>query len=318
MNRFCVVLLTCFATAAAAQTYPDRPVRVIVPFSTGSAVDTIARVIGAQMAEQMGQQLVIENRTGANGIIAAEAVVKSPADGYTLFFPNDGMMAANPAMFAKIPYDPIRDFAPVTLVSSIPLLLVAHPSLPVTNVQELVALAKSKPGTINYGTSGNGSAQHLAMALFASASGAPMTHVPYKSLGAAFNDLLGGHIPVMFAGMSNVVPLMKDNKLRVLAVSSARRSPALPEVPTAAEQGVPGYGYAAWNGIVAPAGTPAPVIAKLHAEMVRAMANPAVRGKLAPLGFELIGSTPAEFGALIRSDVERIGALIRASGIKAE
>ncbi len=309
--------LLAFCSALGAQTFPDKPVRIVVPFGTGSAVDTIARVVGAQVAEQIGQPVIIDNRTGANGIIAAEAVARSAPDGYTLFMPNDGMMAANPAMYAKLPYDPLKDFLPVTLFSTVPLVLVVNPSVPAKNLAEFVALAKAKPDSINYSSTGAGAAQHLAMEFFMEASGTRLTHVPYKAMGPALADVLAGHVPAMFSGMSNVITLVRDGKLRALGASTAKRSSAMPEVPTIAEAGVPGYSYAAWNGVVAPAGTPPDVIRKLHAEFSKAIAAPAVRAKLSTLGFELSGDGPAEFGALIRADFARYGKLIRTLGITA-
>ena len=231
--------------------------------------------------------------------------------------PNDGMMAANPAMYAKLPYDPLKDFLPVTLFSTVPLVLVVNPAFPAKTVGELVALAKAKPGSINFSSTGSGAAQHLAMEFFMEASGTRLTHVPYKAMGPALADVLAGHVPVMFSGMSNVISLVRDGKLRALGASTAKRSSAMPEVPTVAEAGVAAYNYAAWNGVVAPAGTPPEVIRKLHAEFAKAIASPAVRARLATLGFELSGDGPAEFGALIRSDVARYGKLIRALGITA-
>ena len=309
--------LLCAPLPAAAQSFPDRPIKLIVPFGAGSAVDTIARAIAAQVAEQTGQALLVDNRTGANGIIAAEAAAKSPADGYTLFMPNDGIMAANPALHAKLPYDPIKDFAPVTLTSTVPLVLVGNPAFAAKTVPELIALAKAKPGSINYSSTGSGSAQHLAMEFFIEAAGVKMTHVPYKAMGPALTDVIAGTVPLMFSGMSNVIALVKDGKLRVYGVSTPKRSTAMPDAPTIAEAGLPGYGYAAWNGIVAPAATPPEVVRKLHSEFAKAIANPALRAKLASLGFDLVGAGPEEFGNLIKTDVARLGKLVRAAGIQA-
>ena len=309
--------LLCAPLPAAAQSFPDRPIKLIVPFGAGSAVDTIARAIAAQVAEQTGQAVLVDNRTGANGIIAAEAAAKSPADGYTLFMPNDGIMAANPALHAKLPYDPIKDFAPVTLTSTVPLVLVGNPAFAAKTVPELIALAKAKPGSINYSSTGSGSAQHLAMEFFIEAAGVKMTHVPYKALGPALTDVIAGTVPLMFSGMSNVIALVKDGKLRVYGVSTPKRSTAMPDAPTIAEAGLPGYGYAAWNGIVAPAATPPEVVRKLHSEFAKAIANPALRAKLASLGFDLVGAGPEEFGNLIKTDVARLGKLVRAAGIQA-
>jgi tripartite-type tricarboxylate transporter receptor subunit TctC len=309
--------LLCAPLPAAAQSFPDRPIKLIVPFGAGSAVDTIARAIAAQVAEQTGQAVLVDNRTGANGIIAAEAAAKSPADGYTLFMPNDGIMAANPALHAKLPYDPIKDFAPVTLTSTVPLVLVGNPAFAAKTVPELIALAKAKPGSINYSSTGSGSAQHLAMEFFIEAAGVKMTHVPYKAMGPALTDVIAGTVPLMFSGMSNVIAFVKDGKLRVYGVSTPKRSTAMPDAPTIAEAGLAGYGYAAWNGIVAPAATPPEVVRKLHSEFAKAIANPALRAKLASLGFDLVGAGPEEFGNLIKTDVARLGKLVRAAGIQA-
>jgi len=309
------VVMATFSSATWAQGFPDRPIKLVVPFGAGSAVDTIARAIAAQAGEQMGQAIQIDNRTGANGIIAAEAVARSAPDGYTLFMPNDGIMAANPALYAKLPYDPVKDFAAITLTSTVPLVLVSHPSFAASTVQEFIAQAKAKPGALNFTSTGSGSAQHLAMEFLIDAAGIKLTHVPHKAMGAALTDLMAGTIPVMFTGISNVVNLAKEGKVKVLAVSTPKRSPAMPNVPTIAESGVSGYGYAAWNGIVAPAGTPPEVIRRLHNEFAKAMANPAVRAKLGGLGFDLVGAGPQEFGELIRGDVVRLGRLVRTAGI---
>jgi tripartite-type tricarboxylate transporter receptor subunit TctC len=309
------VVMATFSSATWAQGFPDRPIKLVVPFGAGSAVDTIARAIAAQAGEQMGQAIQIDNRTGANGIIAAEAVARSAPDGYTLFMPNDGIMAANPALYAKLPYDPVKDFAAITLTSTVPLVLVSHPSFAASTVQEFIAQAKAKPGALNFTSTGSGSAQHLAMEFLIDAAGIKLTHVPHKAMGAALTDLMAGTIPVMFTGISNVVNLAKEGKVKVLAVSTPKRSPAMPNVPTIAESGVSGYGYAAWNGIVAPAGTPPEVIRRLHNEFSKAMANPAVRAKLGGLGFDLVGAGPQEFGELIRGDVVRLGRLVRTAGI---
>ena len=316
LSGVALALLSGLAMGVSAQGFPDRPIKLVVPFGAGSAVDTIARAIAAQASEQMGQPIQIDNRTGANGIIAAEAVARSAPDGYTLFMPNDGIMAANPALYAKLPYDPVKDFTAVILTSTVPLVLVTHPSFPAANVQEFVAQAKAKPGALNFTSTGSGSAQHLAMEFLIDAAGIKLTHVPHKAMGAALTDLMAGTIPVMFTGISNVVGLAKEGKVKVLAVSTSRRSSAMPQVPTLAESGVTGYHYAAWNGIVAPSGTPAEVVRRLHTEFAKAMNHPNVRSKLGGLGFDLVGSGPQEFGDLIRTDVQRLGRLVRTAGIQ--
>jgi tripartite-type tricarboxylate transporter receptor subunit TctC len=243
-------------------------------------------------------------------------VARSAPDGYTLFMPNDGIMAANPALYARLPYDPVKDFTAITLTSTVPLVLVTHPSFPASNLQEFVAQAKAQPGGINFTSTGSGSAQHLAMEFLIDAAGIKLTHVPHKAMGAALTDVMAGTIPAMFTGISNVVALARDGKVKVLGVSTSQRSAAMPTVPTLAEAGVNGYAYAAWNGIVAPAGTPPAVVQRLHTEFSKAMANPAVRAKLGSLGFNLVGAGPQEFADLIRNDVQRLGRLVRSAGIQ--
>ncbi len=310
-------VLVMAAGAASAQSYPVRPVRVVTPFTAGSAADSLARVLGQKLSDAWGRQMVIDNRTGANTIIGSEAVAKSPPDGYTLLL-NNVTLAINPALYSKIPYDVLKDFAPISLTAAILVALVVHPSLPVKSVRELIALAKAHPGQINYASGGNGSAQHLPMEMLRLATGINLVHVPYKGLGPAFSDLLGGHMPVMFAGVSNVVPYLETGRLRVLAIGSVKRSPALPDVPTVAEAGVPGFEFDAWIGYLAPAGTPKDVIVKLHADITRALGAPGVPEKLTALGFNIVGGPPEQFAALIRNDIARFGKLIREAGIRVE
>ena len=313
-------LTGCLAASAAltatAQGFPDRPLRLVIPFGAGSAVDTIGRTIASQVATQIGQSVVIDNRTGANGIIAAEMVAKSPGDGHTLFMPNDGILAANPVLYSKLPYDTLRDFTAVTLTSTVPLALVAHPAFPAASVAELLAQARNRPGAIDFTSTGVGSAQHLAMEFLIDLGGIRMNHVPHKAMGQALADVVGGTIPVMFSGMSNVIGFVREGKLKLLGVSSAKRSPAAPQWPTIAESGLPGYSYVAWNGIVVPSTTPAAIVRRLHDEIARAMNEPSVRDKLAGLGFELVGDGPEVFGQRIRDDVSRLGRLVRAAGIQ--
>jgi len=306
------------AACASAQNYPTRPVRVIAPFTAGSAIDTLARVIGQKLADSWGQQMIIDNRVGANGIIGTEAAAKSPADGYTLYFGNVSTLAVNPHLYSKLSYNPVKDFAPVSLTASIPLVLVVHPSLPVKSVKELIALAKARPGQLNYASGGVGSAQHLPMEMLRVAAGIDLVHVPYKGLGPAYSDVLGGQVPMMFSGISNVVPYRNSGRLRVLAIGSLKRSPALPDVPTVAESGVPGYIFEAWSGYLVPAATPKDVIVKIHAEIDRALALTDVQQKLSALGFDLVGGTPQEFAALIKTDLARFGKLVKDASIRAE
>jgi tripartite-type tricarboxylate transporter receptor subunit TctC len=306
------------AAALQAQNYPAKPVRVITPFTAGSAIDTLARVLGQKMGDGWGQQVVIDNRIGANGIIGTEAAAKAPPDGYTIHLGNISTLAVNPHLYLKLPYDALRDFVPITLAATIPVVLVVHPSLPVKSVKELIALAKARPGQLNYASGGTGSAQHLPREMLRVEAGINIVHVPYKGLGPAFSDVLGGQVPMMFAGVSNVVPHMKTGRLRVLAIGSPKRSPTLPEVPTVAESGVAGFDFDSWTGYLAPAGTPKEIIVKLHADITRTLGLPEVKDKLTTLGFDLVGGTPDVFAALIKTDIARFGKLIKAAGIQAE
>ena len=306
------------ATLTHAQNFPVKPVRVITPFTAGSAIDTLARVVGQKLGDTWGQQVVIDNRIGANGIIGTEAAAKAPPDGYTVYLGNISTLAVNPHLYLKLPYDALRDFAPVTLAATIPVVLVVHPSLPVKSVRELIPLAKAHPGQLNYASGGTGSAQHLPMEMLRVETGINIVHVPYKGLGPAFSDVLGGQVPMMFTGVSNVVPYMKTGRLRVLAIGSPKRSATLPEVPIVAEAGVPGFDFDSWTGYLVPVGTPRELIVKLHADITRTLAAPEVRDKLVTLGFDLVGGTPEAFATLIRNDIARFGKLIKAAGIKAE
>jgi tripartite-type tricarboxylate transporter receptor subunit TctC len=303
---------------AVAQTYPDKPVRLIVPLSAGSAVDTLARIPAQKLSELWGQQMIVDNRVGANGTIGTEAAAKSPPDGYTLLLTNDAALATSPALYPKLPYDPVRDFAPITLAASIPVILVVNSSLPVNSVKDLIGLAKTKPGQIHYASGGNGSAQHVPMEMFKQAAGIDLVHVPYKGLGPAFNDVVAGQIPVMFAGLSNVFPHIKSGRIRALAIGSARRSPAMPDVPTMQEAGVAGFDYAAWAGFLAPAGTPAPIIEKLNSDLVKVLGLPDVKEKLSALGFEIAPGTPAEFGELIRREMGKVAKVVKQAGIRVD
>ncbi len=304
------------AAVAHAQNFPAKPVRVITPFTAGSAIDTLARVLGQKFGDTWGQQVVVDNRVGANGIIGTEAAAKAPPDGYTLYLGNISTLAVNPHLYLKLPYDAVRDFAPVTMAATIPVVLVVHPSLPVKSVKELIALARAHPGELNYASGGTGSAQHLPMEMLRVDAGINIVHVPYKGLGPAFSDVLGGQVPMMFTGVSNVVPYMKSGRLRVLAIGSPKRSATLPEVPTVAEAGVPGFDFDSWTGYLVPIGTPKEIIAKLHADITRTLTQPDVREKLIALGFDLVGGTPEALATLIRNDIARFGKLIKAAGIK--
>jgi tripartite-type tricarboxylate transporter receptor subunit TctC len=313
-----VLSLLLWVAQAAAQTWPNKPVHLIVPFSAGSAVDTLARIPGQKLSELWGQQVVVDNRVGANGTIGTEAAAKAPADGYTLVLANDAGLATSPALYPKLPYHPLRDFAPITLAASIPIVLVVNSSFPASSVQELVKEAMANPGKINYASGGNGSAQHLPMEMFKLAAGIDLVHVPYKGLGPAFNDVVAGQIPVMFAGMSNVFPHVKSGRIRVLAIGSAKRSGAMPDVPTMQEAGVAGFDYAAWAGFLAPTGTAPAVVEKVNADLKKVLGMPAVRDKLVALGFEVSPGTPQEFGAMIQRETAKVAKLVKEAGIRAD
>ena len=289
-----------------------------MPFSAGSAVDTLARIPGQKLSELWGQPVVVDNRVGANTIIGTEAAAKAPPDGYTLVLTNDGALATNPALYPKLPYNPVRDFAPIALAASIPIVLVVNASFPASSVQELVREAKANPGKINYASGGNGSAQHLPMEMFKLAAGVDLVHVPYKGLGPAFNDLVAGQIPVMFAGMSNVFPHVKSGRIRVLAIGGAKRSAAMPDVPTMQEAGVAGFDYAAWAGFLAPAGTSPAIVEKVNTDLKKVLGMPEVLDKLSALGFEVSPGTPQELGAKIEREMAKVAKLVKDAGIRAD
>ena len=316
MRIAALVSLLLLIAQASAQTYPDKPVRLIVPLSAGSAVDTLARIPAQKLSELWGQQIVVDNRVGANGTIGTDAAAKAPPDGYTLLLTNDAALATSPALYPKLPYDPVRDFAPITLAATIPVILVVNSSFSVSNVEELIKAAKARPGQIHYASGGNGSAQHLPMEMFKLTAGIDLVHVPYKGLGPAFNDVVAGQIPVMFAGMSNVFPHLKSGRIRALAIGSAKRSAAMPDVPTMQEAGVAGFDYAAWAGFLAPTGTPPAIIEKLNGDLSKALMLPEVRDKLATLWFEVSPGTPQEFGAMIRREISKVGNVVRDASIR--
>jgi len=314
------ILLCCAlaSLAANAQQYPTRPVRFVVPFAPGGSVDTLARTIGPKLADSMGQQIVVDNRPGGNGDIGMLIVAKAPPDGYTILLGYIANLAIAPSLYAKMSYDPLKDYAPITQVATSPNVLTAHPSVPASGLKELVALAKAKPGAVNFASTGVASVGHLTGELLNSLAGMKMTHVPYKGGGQAIIDLVGGHVQVMFSGFSAAMPHIKSGKVRALAVTGAKRSPALPEVPTIAEQGFPGVEATAWYGVLAPAGTPRPVIVRLHAELVKSLKMPDVVQRLDALGFEIAGTTPEQFGAYMRSETGKWAKVVKASGARPE
>ncbi|HYQ99215.1 MAG TPA: tripartite tricarboxylate transporter substrate binding protein, partial [Casimicrobiaceae bacterium] len=293
-------------------------VRLVVPFTPGGSTDILARAVGQKLSESWGQPVVVDNRPGAGGIIGMETVAKSAPDGYTLVMGHIGTLAANPALYKTLPYDPVKDFAPVTLIARVPNVLVVGPAVPSRSVAELIALAKAKPGKLDYGSGGNGSAAHLATEYFKLKAGVDLQHIPYKGTAPALQDLLGGQIALMITGLPPVLPHVKAGKLRILGVASAQRLRQFPEIPTIAESGVPGFEATQWYGILAPAATPKEIVAKLNREFVKALRDPAVGEKLAGEGADPVGDTPGEFAAFIASEIDLWGKVIRATGAKAE
>jgi tripartite-type tricarboxylate transporter receptor subunit TctC len=313
-----LALLAAACGDALAQKYPARSVRLVLPFAAGSAVDVLARLYAQRMSESWGQQVVVDNRTGANGIIGMEIAARAPADGYTVGMGNIATLAINPSLYPKQPYDVLRDFAPVSLAATISNCLVVHPSLPVKSVKELVVLAKARPGELNYASGGVGSAQHIPMELLKAMTGVSIVHVAYKGLTPAFNDVLAGQVPMMVSGLVTALPHHKMGRLRVLATTGVKRTSAAPDIPTIAETGLPGYEADSWTGFLVPTGTPPEIIARLHAEVARVSGLPDTRQRLTAVGFEVIGSSPEVFATLIRTDIARLGKVIRDAGIRAE
>ena len=316
--RFVPALLLCAATLAQAQPYPAKPIHLIVPFPPGGGNDTVARAIAQQIGPDLGQPLVIDNKPGAGGAVGAELAAKAPPDGYTLFLAGVGSHVVNPNVHAKLAYDPVKDFAPVTLIASAPSVLVVNPSVPARTVAELTAYARAHPGKLNYASNGAGSAAQLAAAMYESMAGVKMVHVPYKGIAPAMTDLLSGEVQLMFGTVVALVPHIQAGKLRPLAVTSKTRSALLPDVPTMAESGLPEYEAGSWYGIMAPAGTPSEIIDRLHGGIVTALAQPDVAKRLAAEGAVVIGSTPAAFAAHLKRELARVGKVVRAAGIRAE
>ena len=301
---------------AQAQEYPGKPIRWIVPYTPGGGTDTFARVIGQKMSEAWGQQVLIENRPGAGGNIATELVAKAPADGYMILAVGP-FIAVNLSIYSKLGYDPVRDFTPITQFAAVNTFLVVHPSMPVKSVKELIALAKAPPGQINYGSGGPGSTPHLATELMQNLAGIKLVHVPYKGVESVIG-LMRGEISMLFESLISLGGNIQSGRVRVLAVGSAKRALAMPEVPTLAEAGVPGYEMVSWFGVLAPAGTPKPVIAKLNAEIARALNLPDIKQRLLSLGAEPVGNTPEQFDALIKSEITKWAGVAKAGGIRVD
>lgn len=314
-----VILATMFMTqaltAGATDVYPSKPIRFVVPYPPGGPTDAMARLIQAPLQVKLNTPIVIDNRGGAGGNIGTGMVAKSAPDGYTILLAASGPMAVNKTLYRSIPFDPDKDFTPVIQISAFPLVLEVHPSVPVTNVKQFVAMAREHPDALNFASAGNGTPQHLAGELFNTAVNAKLQHVPYKGAGPALNDVIGGHVKVMFDILGSSVQYIKTNKLRAIAVTTASRSPALPDVPTLAEAGLAGYDFSGWHGIVAPAGTPKPIVTRLNQAINEIFADPAFRKKWEELGTPIVGGTPEAFGTLMRTESVKLGKVVKDAGV---
>ncbi|MGZ5124238.1 MAG: tripartite tricarboxylate transporter substrate binding protein [Burkholderiales bacterium] len=317
-------LAALIATSAAAQPtketaaalYPDKPIRLIVPFTPAGTADIFARAVGQKLGERWNQQVVIDNRAGSAGIIGSEIAAKAPPDGHTLMIGITANIAINPALYAKLPYDANRDFAPVTLIAKAPYLMVITPALPVKSVQDFIAFAKSRPGQMNYASTGSGSAGHLTAELFASMAGVKLVHIPYKTSAAHVVDMISGQVQLMFSGIVSAQPHIQSGKLRAIGITGAQRSPLMPELRTVSESGVRGFEVVGWYGVFAPAGTPHAIVGKLNAEIVRILKLPEVGERLASEGAELSGNTPEEFGAYVKTEQAKWAKVVRISGAR--
>ncbi len=303
---------------ATAQPYPSKPIRIIVPYPAGGTSDILARAIGPGITAALGQPVVIENKPGSTGNVGAELVAKSPPDGYTVMLADIGSLAISPSIFPALPFDPVKDFVPVLMVAYSPHLLAVNPALPAKDVKELIALAKAKPGTLNFAVSGVGGANHLAGVDFALRTGIKWTYIPYKGGAQAITDVVGGQADVLFNGMVATYPMVKGGKLKALAISSPRRFAAAPDIPTVAESGLPGFETGSFQGIVAPAGTPPEIVARLHQTITKILATPEMQERLAAAGAELRPGSPAEFGVFIRDEKARWAKVVKDSGEKFE
>lgn len=309
----CVGLL-CGANSAVAQSYPNRPLHLITPFPPGGGTDAVVRSLGMRLAERLGQPVIVESRPGAGGNIAYGAVARSAPDGYTILFATNGI-ATNASLYKQLSYDTMKDFSPITLVARSPHVLVANSSVPANTVQELIALGRSKPDGLSFGSSGIGTVPHLAGEIFSTRTGAKLMHVPYKGAGPAQADLIGGSIQLMFSSIASALPFVKQGKLHALGVTSEHRTASMPDVPTIAESGVPGYAIEAWFAMLAPAGTPVPIVERLHRELAAIIADPELKRNMLELGQELVvNKSPAEFSIFLRGEIKKMGEVVRASG----
>ncbi len=311
-------LFACIATVASAQGYPNRTIRLVVPFPAGGTTDILARAVSQKLTEALGQAVVVDNRAGAAGNIGSDLVAKSTPDGYTLLMGTVGTHAINPSLYSKMPYDHYKDFVPVVLVAGVPNVLVVNPALPVNSVADLIKLAKEKPGQINFASSGSGTSIHLSGELFKTMAGVDMTHIPYKGSSPALTDLIGGQVQIMFDNLPSSLPQIKAGKLRAIAVTSMKRAPALPDIPTINESGLPGFEASSWFGVLAPAGTPASIVTRINAEVNKWLESADAREKLLGQGAEAAGGSPEQFAAYIRVESEKWAKVVKASGAKVD
>jgi tripartite-type tricarboxylate transporter receptor subunit TctC len=312
----CASLAACVpASAADSAAYPTKPVRIIVPFAAGGPTDIVARTVGQQLTLAFGQPVVVDNRPGAGGVVGADLAAKSAPDGYTLLLCSTGAMAINPGLLPNMPYDPVRDLAPITLVVTIPYLLLENPSFQAQSVKELLALARAKPGQLNYGSAGNGTTSHLAMELFRSMANIQVTHVPYKGSAPAATDLAGGQLQLLFDAPPSSLPFVRSGKLRALGISTMRRTPLLPDMPTINEAGVPGYEVLTWSGICAPSGTPRAIITRLNEAMVKGVTSRETRDRFAALGADVVANSPDEYRKFILAELAKWSRVIREAGV---
>ena len=314
---FAAAVIALAPQFAAAQNYPEKPIRFIVPYAAGGTTDLLSRAIAQKLSEAVGQAVIPDNRPGAGGNLGAEIVAKSPPDGYTMLMAPVSPMAINVTLYgSKMTFDPEKDFAPVTLVAKVPLVLVVHPSVPVKTLAELIALAKAKPGQLNYGSAGNGSSNHLVGEMFKTAAGIDLVHIPYRGGGPGMMALVAGQIDLLVGQVPTVTPMVNAGRLRAIAVSGSKRSPALPEVPTMSESGLPGFDATAWYSIVVPAGTPKPIISRLNAELVKILKSPDIRDRLISEGADVETSTPEELADFVRAEIPKWAKAVKDSGSK--
>ena len=318
MKLLLAALAFSFASGVQAQAWPNKPIKYIVPFAAGGTTDILGRMVGAKLSEALGQPVVVENRPGAAGAVGVEMLAKSPPDGYTIGGGTVSSHGLNVALYPKLPYDPVKDFSPITMLATLPNMLVVHTSIPANNVRELIAFLKANPNKHSFGSAGNGTSQHMSGELFKTLTGTTMQHIPYKGSGPMMPDLLSGTISMSFENLTTAYPPVKQGRLKALAVTTAKRSFVAPDVPTMQEAGLPGYDITSWQALFAPAGVPKDIIERLYAETVKALKAPDIAKRLEELGLDPGGMRPEELGALVRSDIPRLSKIVRDSGAKVD